>query len=162
MRANRLESLISIRICSRDPGQNILLKQRLIGIGGDLFAFGGKLAMAPTKCFSVVTVFYFSFWASLLTVFKSFLPFGSFLTLKINNPTHPSSLANFEDDKNRMAERRYLLAFVCCHAHCSFCRRLFANGFNNKDPHFLWKQPHPPLIISAPAGGLRKCTERSY
>ncbi len=29
-------------------------------------------------------------------------------------------------------------------------------------PHILWKQSCPPPIILAPAGGLRKCTARSY
>ncbi len=33
-----LENLNSIRICSRDPGQHILLKQGLVGVGDDPFA----------------------------------------------------------------------------------------------------------------------------
>ncbi len=62
---------------------HILAKQRLIGIGGDQFAFSRFCAMVPAKCFLAVTVFLLQFWASIL-VFKSFLPFGSFFTLKIN------------------------------------------------------------------------------
>jgi hypothetical protein len=38
----QLESLISIRISSRDPGQHNLAKQRLIGISGDPFVSSEK------------------------------------------------------------------------------------------------------------------------
>ncbi len=32
----------------------------------------------------------------------------------------------------------------------------------NMFPHILWRQSRPPPVIWAPAGGLRKCTARSY
>jgi hypothetical protein len=36
--------------------------------------------MVPAKIILVATVFFLWFWASLLTGFKSFLPFGSFFS----------------------------------------------------------------------------------
>ncbi len=80
----RLKSLFLIRICSRDPEQHILSKHRLTGVHSDQFACSEKLAMALAKCFLVATFFLLQFLAVLLTVFKSFLPFGRFYTLKIN------------------------------------------------------------------------------
>jgi hypothetical protein len=73
--AIRLEIVISIRICSIDPGQHILVKQCLIGVGVDPSASSEKLAMAPTKRFLASTVL-LPFWA------LRFLPFRSFFTLK--------------------------------------------------------------------------------
>jgi hypothetical protein len=106
--AVQLESLISIRICSRDPGRHIPAKQGLIGIGSDPFASSGKLTMALATSFLVPTVFFLRFWAWLLTVLKfflimyltvlkSFLPFGRFLLPKQTSPTHSNSLANVGD-----------------------------------------------------------------
>jgi hypothetical protein len=80
--AVQLESLISIRICSRDPGQHILAKQRLIDVGSDLFASCENLAMMPAKCFLAANIFLLRFWASLLTVFKFFYHLAAFLLQK--------------------------------------------------------------------------------
>ncbi len=52
--------LILIRICSRDPGQHMLVKQPLEGVGTDPFAFSGVGAMVATRL-SVVMVCFFSF-----------------------------------------------------------------------------------------------------
>jgi hypothetical protein len=74
-RAVLLESLILIRICNRDPGPHNLAKQRLMSrrlqrnsrySGADTFFGGNGLP--------------FVFRSPLLTVLKSFLPFGNFFT----------------------------------------------------------------------------------
>jgi hypothetical protein len=106
----RLERLISIRKCNRGPGHHVLAKQRLIGVGDDPVAFSGFRAMAAETRF-------LWFWASLLTVFKSFLPFGTVLLQKRTSPMHPRSLANLATAKNCMAEGCYLLAFIHRHRH---------------------------------------------
>jgi hypothetical protein len=56
-----LENLISIRIGSRDPEQHILVKQGLVGIGGDPFAFSGNLAIVAATHFSETMVCFFGF-----------------------------------------------------------------------------------------------------
>jgi hypothetical protein len=67
-RAVLLESLVLIRIYNRDPGPHILVKQRNSRYsGGDDTFFGGN--GLP-----------FIFRSPLLTVFKSFIPFGNFFT----------------------------------------------------------------------------------
>ncbi len=57
------ENLISIRICSRDPGQRILVKQHLVGIGSDQFAISRDLAMVVATCFLAATMCFFIFGA---------------------------------------------------------------------------------------------------
>ncbi len=74
--------------------REILAKQCLIGVSGDPFVSSEKLALAPAKSFLAVAVFLLWFWASLLIIFKSFVPFGSFFTLKTNLSDTPSNLIN--------------------------------------------------------------------
>ncbi len=74
--------------------REILAKQCLIGVSGVPFASSEKLAMAPAKSFLAVEVFLLWFWASLLIIFKSFVPFGSFFNLKTNLSDAPSNLTN--------------------------------------------------------------------
>jgi hypothetical protein len=62
----------------------------------------------------------------------------------------------------KSTKHRYLLAFAHRDHHCRLCGRFFANGYTNINPHLLWRQSHSPPIIWASAGGLRKCTARSY
>jgi hypothetical protein len=79
-RAVLLESLILIRIYSRDPGQHSLVKQRLTGVSGDPFVFsrfcakfgGGDTFFSGNGLFSSV-------WALLLTVFKLLYHLETFL-----------------------------------------------------------------------------------
>jgi hypothetical protein len=40
--------------------------------------------MVPVTCSSAAMVFFFSFWASLLKVYKSFIPFSNLFTSKTN------------------------------------------------------------------------------
>jgi hypothetical protein len=54
--------------------------------------------MALAKHFSVAMVFLLQFWALLLTVFKSFLPFRSFFTLKANLSDKPKQYSKFGDN----------------------------------------------------------------
>jgi hypothetical protein len=75
-----LKRLISIRIRSRDPGQHILEKQCLVGIGGEQFALSGYFAMAAGSRFLAAMVFFLWLWKLLLIVFRSFIPFGNFFT----------------------------------------------------------------------------------
>jgi hypothetical protein len=65
---------------------------------------------------------------------------------------------------NLLAELHQLLTFARHHRHWSSNGALFLYGYTNMDPYLLWKPtcPPPPLIIWAPAGGLRKSTARSY
>jgi hypothetical protein len=75
-----LESLVLIRICNRDPGPHILVKQRLVGAGNEPTPSAEIRVIAAATRFSVATVFFFGFGSPLLTVFKSFIPFGNFFT----------------------------------------------------------------------------------
>jgi hypothetical protein len=89
-------------------------------------------------------VFFLQLWALLETVLKSFLTIWQlFYFEKQTSPMHPSSLANSATAQNCVAECCYLLVFVRRHRHCRFCWRLFAYGYTNIDPHFLWKQTGP-------------------
>ena len=79
-RAVQLEGLFLIRIRSRDPGQHFLVQEHLVGASNEPFAFRGIRVIAAATRFSVATVFFFGFGSPLLTVFKSFIPFGNFFT----------------------------------------------------------------------------------
>jgi hypothetical protein len=47
-----LENLFLIRICSRDPGPHMVVKQLLVGTGGEPLAYCGLYAMAMVMvCF---------------------------------------------------------------------------------------------------------------
>jgi hypothetical protein len=81
-RAILLENPFLIRIGSRDPGPHILAKQRLVGAGNKLFAFSGFRAMVVATLFLVAIACFFFFRSPLCIVFKSFIPFGIFFTLK--------------------------------------------------------------------------------
>jgi hypothetical protein len=59
-----LGKLLSIRICTRDPGQQILVKQRLVGIDSDPFAFSGYFAMAATTQLFMAKICFFGFGPS--------------------------------------------------------------------------------------------------
>ncbi len=81
--------------------------------------------MAAVTCFSAATVCSFGFRLPLLTIFKSFRPFSSFSTLKTRLLDATMQSRKCWQRKNCVAEHCYLSAFVCCHRHCSFWRRLF-------------------------------------
>jgi hypothetical protein len=130
----RLESLISIRICSRETRQHILLKQCLIGIGSDPFTFSGVRAIGSDGLFS--SVLGLSLILLSLSLFYHLKTFYILLNA-------PKQSVNSEMAKNHVAKHCNLLAFVCHHRHWSFCRRLFAYVYINKDTHLLWKQPFP-------------------
>ncbi len=91
-RAVLLESLVLIRICSRDPGPPILAKQRLVGTimsrrlqrnsrnsSGDTFFGGNGLP--------------FLFRSPLLTVFKSLNHLATSILKKQDSLTPPNSVA---------------------------------------------------------------------
>jgi hypothetical protein len=73
-----LKNLISISICSKDPGQHIFVKQRLVDASSKPSAFSGFCAMGAATRYSSATICFFSFSASFLTVFKSVMPYGNF------------------------------------------------------------------------------------
>ncbi len=77
-----LENLFLVRIGSTDPVPHIMTKQCQIGTGGELFAFSDFTEWQQQHVFSVVTVCFFSLGSPLLTVVKSFIPFGNFFALK--------------------------------------------------------------------------------
>jgi hypothetical protein len=80
-RAVLLESLVLIRICNRDPGPHILAKQRLVGAGNEPPpSAGGILSYSGGDTFCGGNGLPFVFRSPLLTVFKSFIPFGNFFT----------------------------------------------------------------------------------
>jgi hypothetical protein len=56
-RAVLLESLVLIRICTRDPGPHILAKQRLVGAGNEPPPSAEIRVIAAATRFSVATVF---------------------------------------------------------------------------------------------------------
>jgi hypothetical protein len=60
-RTVRLKNLFLIRIYNRDPGPHILAKHRLVGTGGELFAFTAFFAMAVVTRFSAAMVSFFNF-----------------------------------------------------------------------------------------------------
>ncbi len=101
-------------------------------------AFGGIRSIAAATRFSLATVCFFCFGSPLLTVFKSLYHLATFLLKKQDSPTPPNSVATSATAKNRVAVRRYLLAFGRCDCHCSLCGRLFAYGSHQHVP------PHPP------------------
>jgi hypothetical protein len=47
-------------------------------------------------------------------------------------------------------------------ANAAFVGDFYNLVYTNMFPHILWRQSRPLPIIWAPAGGLRKCTARSY
>jgi hypothetical protein len=57
----RQQILISIRLWSRDPGQHILAKQRLVGACGEPFAFSGFRAIAAVAHFLAAAVYFLAF-----------------------------------------------------------------------------------------------------
>ncbi len=79
-----LESLILISICSRDPGQHILVKQCL----------RWAVCLQRISCNNSSHTFslFLCFWVSLLTVFKSFYHLTAFLLRKQTSPIHPTVL----------------------------------------------------------------------
>ncbi len=64
--------------------------------------------------------------------------------------------------QNWRGEHAISWRFAAAIATSSLNGRLFTYGYTIMSRTFLWKQPHPFLIIWAQAGGLRKCTARSY
>jgi hypothetical protein len=105
---------------------------------------------------------YFGFGPRPEQSLSPFLPFCSLFFYFESKTLRRTQAVRQIQRLNHVAERHHLLAFVCCHRHRSFCGRLFANGYTNKDLHILWKQSPHILIIWAPEGGLRKCITRSY
>jgi hypothetical protein len=92
-----LKNQILIRICSLDSEQHILLKQRLIGNGGDPIAFSGHLAMAAVTHFSSAwSVSFFLVLGLAPYILQAFYNFWQlfFLLKKQDSLTHPNSLAN--------------------------------------------------------------------
>jgi hypothetical protein len=93
-----LERLISIRIWTKDTGQHILAKQRLIGVGSNPFTTNEKLTMAPGNNFWRRQSFYLGFWPrSYCNCLQVFLPFRSFFTLKTNLYNSPEQSRKFSD-----------------------------------------------------------------
>ncbi len=62
------------------PGQHFLAQQHLVGAGNEPSAFSGIRAIGAGTCFLVAKVCFFGLGSPLLTVFKSFIPFGNFFT----------------------------------------------------------------------------------
>jgi hypothetical protein len=87
---------------------------------------------------------------------ESFIPFSSHLLRKQNYSEHPSSLAN--------AKTAWWSAGTSWHLYAAIATTILWGTFQiwlyqHRPPR---EQIHPPLIIWAPAEGLRKCTARSY
>ncbi len=147
-----------------DPGQHILANQLLIGVSGNPFTFSGKLRMAPMKHLLAATVFS-SVLGLALNSLLVFFPFRSFFTLKTNLPNltkqSPKCWRPLKLHGGAPLEPHYLMAFVRCHHHCSFWVRLYAYGYTNMGPHFLWKQNRPPTdnLGSCRRPGKMHCTD---
>jgi hypothetical protein len=130
-----LEDLFFIRIYNRDPRPHILRKQRLVGAGGEPFCLQWIPLIGSGDSL------FLWFWAWLITVFRSFIPFSNFVTSKTNLSDADEQYGKFGDGKDRVAERGHVLVF-CCHCHWSFCERLYK---------WLYQQgPKSPLEANLP------------
>ncbi len=156
-----LENQFLIRINSRGPGPHILVKQHMTGTGSEPFAFSWYSAMIVATRFSVVTVCFFSFRSTLLTVRKSFYHLATFLLQKQDSPTPPNPVAKLATAKTawQSTATSGRLAAV---SPLPPLREIFC----------LWLHQHvptPPLEAKPPLSyhlgsgrRLRKCTARSY
>jgi hypothetical protein len=91
-------------------GDDPLCHLCILGIGGDTFYRANCL--------------FLWFWALLLTVYKSFTPFGNFFTDKKDSSMHPSILANVCNCKTAWWTAAASLAFGFRHRHCSLIGKL--------------------------------------
>ncbi len=96
---------------------------------------------------------------SLLTVFKSLILFGNFLLKKQDFLAHSSSLANIGNGYT--AWRSAITSLSAATANAAATENCAHMVLTNM-PHLLWNQTQSPPIILTLAGGLRKCTARSY
>ncbi len=130
-RAVWLEPLILVRICGRDLGQHLLVKQCLLGVGDNPFT------ISVTPCNGSRD------GPLLIAVFKSFTPLATFLLWKQDSPKHLSSVADAGNSYNRVEGCCHLLAFGRCHCHCSFCWRLTSYSYTNMSPTSPGSNPAP-------------------
>jgi hypothetical protein len=144
----QVESLISIGICSRHPGQHILVKQCLVGASSEPFTFQEFLVMIAATGLSAAAVCFFSFDLA-FNAFKSFIPFSDFFTSNTNLSDSPKQFSKCWQTLNRMAECHHLWEFVFLYCQCRFCWRLFTYGYTNMSPTSPRSNPVPP-----PSSGL--------
>jgi hypothetical protein len=112
------------------------LQRNLLNSGGDTFFGGNGLLLW--------------FWVSAFNSLSLFYHLATFLLKKQDSPMPPNSVATSASAKNRVAVRRYLLAFGCCDCHCRLCGRLFECGFHQHvPPHPLEAKPPPSYHLGS-------------
>jgi hypothetical protein len=111
--AIQLESLISIRIWSREPGQHLLVNQCLLGVGGEPLASRVFLAIvAETHLWAVRVCFYdFELRSEQSSSFLYLLT--AVFTSKTRLLDTPAQSRKCEQWLNCVVEHCHLLAFGC-------------------------------------------------
>jgi hypothetical protein len=108
------------------------------------------------KVFLAATVCFFGFGPLLRTFFKSLA------TFYLKNKT----LRGFQEISQILAKGkphggvRLSLGIWPCYCQGTYCKMCFT--YDCTKEKLLWKQPHPPIIILAVEGGLRKFIVLSY